>query len=56
MVQKYITISLDDEMTASLADALGNKTCKKILDYLIDKEASETEISRNLKIRANTVN
>jgi len=56
MVKKYITVSLDDEMTASLADALSNKTCKKILDYLIDNEACETEIARDLKVPANTVN
>ncbi|MEA3329131.1 MAG: helix-turn-helix domain-containing protein [Nanoarchaeota archaeon] len=49
-------ISLDDERIASLADAISNKTCKKILEYLVDNEACETEIVRDLKMKANTVN
>ena len=54
--KKYIMVELGDEKIASLAEALGNKTCKKILEYLTDKEACETEIARDLKLPANTVN
>lgn len=49
-------INLDDEKIVHLADVLGNKTCKRILEYLADKEASETEIARDLNLPANTVN
>ena len=56
MAQRYVMIDLDDEKIADLADVLGNKTCKKVLEYLADKEASETEIARDLKMPANTVN
>ena len=31
---KYIIISMDDPKTKHLADVLGNKTSKKIIDYL----------------------
>lgn len=49
-------LDLDDERIANLADVLGNKTCKKILEHLADKEASETEIARDLNLPANTIN
>ncbi len=56
MAEKYLMLSLDDNRIGALADALNNKTCKKILSYLVEKEATETEISRALGIPANTVN
>ena len=56
MNKKYINIDLDDERIKYLADVISNKTSKKIISYLADKESSETEISRDLKLRANTVN
>jgi uncharacterized secreted protein with C-terminal beta-propeller domain len=46
----------DDERSKDLADVLGNKTCKKIIDYLSDiKEASEKDIADALSIPINTV-
>lgn len=56
MNKKYINIDLDDERIKDLADVISNKTSKKIINYLADKESSETEIARDLKLRANTVN
>ena len=49
-------LELDDEKLKILTDVLSNKTSKKILEYLADKEASEGEISNELKLPANTVN
>ena len=49
-------LELDDEKLKVLTDVLSNKTAKKILEYLADKEASEGEISNELKLPANTVN
>ncbi|MBS3100369.1 winged helix-turn-helix transcriptional regulator [Candidatus Pacearchaeota archaeon] len=54
--KKYIMFDIDDERIAGLADVLGNKTSKKIISYLSEKEASEAEISKALEIPANTVN
>ena len=52
---KFIMINLDDERSKDIADVLGNKTCKKILDYLAEtKEASEKDISDKLSIPMNT--
>ncbi|PIZ82926.1 hypothetical protein COX97_02300 [Candidatus Pacearchaeota archaeon CG_4_10_14_0_2_um_filter_05_32_18] len=56
MAKKYIMLELDDEKLKILSDVLSNKTAKKILEYLADKEASEGEISSELNLPANTVN
>lgn len=53
---KYIMISLDDAKLGILADVLSNKTSKKILESLAEKEASESEIANDLGLPANTVN
>ncbi|MFA5857413.1 MAG: beta-propeller domain-containing protein, partial [Candidatus Pacearchaeota archaeon] len=53
---KFILIGMDDSRSKDIAEILGNKTCKKILDYLADiKEASEKDISDALEIPINTV-
>ncbi|MBS3092717.1 helix-turn-helix transcriptional regulator [Candidatus Pacearchaeota archaeon] len=56
MNNKYIMLDLDDQRIANLADVISNKTSKKIIEHLADKEASETEIATALKLPANTVN
>jgi DNA-binding transcriptional ArsR family regulator len=47
-------VSMDDERAGKIAEVLGNKTCKKIIDLLSEKEASEKEIADKLKIPMNT--
>ncbi len=54
MAEKYVLVSLKDEQAGKIADALSNKSCKKILDLLTEKEASETEIARQLNMPLNT--
>ena len=54
--RKYLMFDLDDDKLSLLTDVLSNKTSKKILEYLADKEASEGEISQDLNLPANTVN
>lgn len=54
--EKFMLISLDDEKAKSLADVLGNKTCKKIIDHLaVHPEASVKDLSDFLKMPMNTV-
>jgi len=55
MTEKYLMFSLEDERSRKLGEVLGNKTCKKILDFLSEQEASEKEISDKLGIPLNTV-
>jgi len=53
---KFIMIGLNDERSKDIADVLGNKTCKKIIDFLSEKkEASEKDISDALSMPINTV-
>ena len=53
---KYILLGMDDERSKHVAEALGSKTCKKILDFLSERnEASEKDISDGLGIPLNTV-
>lgn len=56
MSQSYLMIDVNDERASALAEILSNKTCKKIIQLLSEKELSETEISNALKSPANTVN
>lgn len=56
MAEKNIMISIDDEKADKIADILSNKTAKKILSYLAEKEASEGDIAKELKLPPNTVN
>ncbi|MEN7981855.1 MAG: helix-turn-helix domain-containing protein [Nanoarchaeota archaeon] len=47
----FILMSLEDEKSKDLADVLGNKTCKKIINYLAEiKSASAKDISDELEI------
>lgn len=53
---KFIMMSMEDSKTKSLADVLGSKTCKKIIDYLADHdEASQKDLSDALNIPMNTM-
>jgi len=54
-MEKNILIPINDEKIKSISEILGNKTCRKILEYLTDNTATETEISQKLGIALNTV-
>jgi DNA-binding transcriptional ArsR family regulator len=54
--KKYLLLSLEDEGAKKLAGVLGNKSCKKIIDYLAEtKEASEKDIAQAVDAPINTV-
>ncbi|MGV8152355.1 MAG: beta-propeller domain-containing protein [Candidatus Nanoarchaeia archaeon] len=53
---KFILIDINDERSKTIAEILGNKTSKAILDYLSEtKEASEQDIAKALSMPINTV-
>ena len=56
MVRKFDLIDFNDDKARDLAEIMGNKTSRKILDYLKKNEATETEISQELKLPGSTVN
>ena len=52
----YVLVSLNEDKAKKLTQVLSNETSRKILDYLSKKEhATETEISKDLKIAMSTV-
>ena len=52
----YMLISLEDERSKSIAEVIGSKTCKKIINHLAEtKEASQKDLSDALGIPLNTV-
>ncbi len=53
-MEKNILLNLDDKETGKVAEVLSNKTCKKILSYLVENSSTVSEISKNLKIPLNT--
>lgn len=55
MTEKYLLFSLDDEKSKNLGEVIANPTSKKIANFLAEKEASETDISKELGIPLNTV-
>ena len=56
MGDKFILMDMDDERSKKIAEVIGNKTCKKIIDYLSEvKEASEKDLADKLNIPINTV-
>ncbi|GBE20578.1 beta propeller domain protein [archaeon BMS3Abin17] len=55
MDDKFIMMNLNDEKSKKVAEVIGNKTCKKILNHLSEtKEASEKDIADTLGIPLNT--
>lgn len=52
----YLLVSLDEEKSKSIAEVIGSKTCRKIINHLSEtKEASQKDLSVELKIPLNTI-
>ncbi len=51
----FLLLSMDDEKLNKVANVVSNKTCKKILDALSEKDLTESEISKKLDIPISTV-
>ncbi len=53
--EKVINLDLDDSRISKIGEVIGNKTCRKILELIAEREMSESEIADELKIPINTV-
>lgn len=53
--EKFLLLSLKEEKAKKLAQVISNETSRKILDYLADNEATETELAQALNIPISTV-
>ncbi len=55
MTEKYLLFSLDDEKSKKLGEIISNPSCKKIVNFLAEKEASASEVASELGMPLNTV-
>ncbi|MCK5282636.1 MAG: helix-turn-helix transcriptional regulator [Nanoarchaeota archaeon] len=53
--EKFLLVSLKDNKTKKLAQIVSNDTARMILDYLAENEATESELSQQLRIPISTV-
>ena len=53
--KNLILLSLEDSKINKIANVVSNDSCKKILNYLADKEATESELAKKLQIPISTV-
>jgi len=53
--ESFLLVSLKEEQAKKLAQVVSNETCRKILDYLSEKESTETELAEKLNIPISTV-
>jgi len=55
MAEKLINFDLDDPRAGKIAEALSNKTCKRILGLLAEKEMNASELAEEMKSPLNTI-
>ena len=55
MTEKYLLFNLDDDRAKKLGEVISNSTARKIVNFLAEKESSETEISKSLGLALNTI-
>jgi DNA-binding transcriptional ArsR family regulator len=53
--ESFILLNLKDSKAKKMAQVISNETSRKILEYLTNKEATETQIAKALNIPASTV-
>jgi DNA-binding transcriptional ArsR family regulator len=53
--EKFILVSLKEEESKKIAQIITNDTSRKILDFLSEKEATESDLSKELKIPISTI-
>jgi len=53
--ESFVLVSLKEDKARKLAKVLHNESCRKILEFLTSKEATETEIAKKLQIPISTV-
>jgi len=53
--EKFLLVSLSESKTKQISQTIANETCRKILDYLADKDSTESELAEKLDIPISTV-
>ncbi len=52
--KNFILLSMEDEKIKKISNVISNDSCRKILDYLANKEATESELASKLSIPIST--
>jgi len=55
MKNKFLLVNLDEEKTKKLAEVISSNTSRKILNHLAEKEATESDLSKELNLPISTV-
>ena len=53
--KNFILLSMEDDKIKKISNVISNDSCRKILDYLSTKEATESELASTLAIPISTV-
>ena len=53
--KNFLLLSMEDEKIKKVSNVISNDSCRKILDYLSSKEATESELAEKLGIPISTV-
>lgn len=53
--KNFLLMSLEDSKIKKISNVISNDSCRKILDFLSEKEASESEIAQSLQLPISTV-
>src|SRR3989344_9051421 len=53
--KNFLLLSLEDTKIKKVSNVISNHSCRKILDYLSNKEATESELAEKLQIPISTV-
>lgn len=53
--KNFLLLSLEDAKIKKVSNVISNDSCRKILDYLSTKEATESELAQNLQLPISTV-
>jgi DNA-binding transcriptional ArsR family regulator len=53
--EKFVLVSLQEEKAKKLAQVITNESCRRILDYLAEKDATESELAEKLMLPISTV-
>jgi DNA-binding transcriptional ArsR family regulator len=53
--ENFVLVSLNENKAKELAQVMSNESCRKILDYLAEKEATETDLAKRLELPLSTV-
>lgn len=53
--KNFLLVSLEERKAKKIAEVINNDTSRKIIDYLAKKDATESELSKELKIPLSTI-